>query len=74
MEDTDWQFTFALLVGSLAIMLVRLTVITRAGYLTQIDTHVIISAIIVLSFLGSLALRNNWVDLLTVVLLGFVGF
>jgi len=72
--DVTYAVLLALLVGSLVIVLVGLTVIPRAGYLTQIDTHVIIPAIIVLSFLGSLALRNNWVDLLTVVLLGFVGF
>lgn len=72
--DVTYAVLLALLVGSLVIVIVGLTVIPRAGYLTQIDTHVIIPAIIVLSFLGSLALRNNWVDLLTVVLLGFVGF
>ncbi|UWG46338.1 Tripartite tricarboxylate transporter (TTT) class transporter [Halanaeroarchaeum sp. HSR-CO] len=72
--NVTYSVLLALLVGNFIIVLVGLTLVPRAGYLTRIDTHLIIPSIIVLSFLGSLALRNNWVDVATIVVLGFVGF
>ena len=65
---------FALLVGNLMILVLGLLLVTRLGYLTQIDTDYIIPMIIILSFLGAFSLRTNWMDVVTVVVLGFIGF
>jgi putative tricarboxylic transport membrane protein len=64
----------ALLVGNVIILGIGLSVITRLSYITQIDTHYIIPTILVLATLGALALRNNWVDVFTILALGFIGF
>lgn len=64
----------ALLLGNFIILFVGLVVVPRTGYLTQVDTKVIIPVIVVLSSLGALALRNNWVDVWTIVALGSVGY
>lgn len=63
-----------LLVGNIVILIMGLIVIPRAGYLTQVDTDLIIPVIVVLSALGALALRNNWVDVWTILVLGLVGY
>nr|WP_158059672.1 tripartite tricarboxylate transporter permease [Halorussus halophilus] len=64
----------ALLFGNLIILFVGLIVVPRTGYLTQVDTDLIIPVIVVLSSLGALALRNNWVDVWTIIVLGMVGY
>lgn len=69
-----YSMFFALLVGNLIILTLGFSLVTRLSYLTQIDTNYIIPTILVLATLGSLTLRNNWVDVLTILVLGFIGF
>jgi len=65
----------ALLLGNIVILLVGLGLVTRAGYLTRIDTKYIIPMIIALAFLGAFALRSgNWFDVVTIVALGIMGY
>lgn len=64
----------ALLVGNVVILVVGLLAVTRLGLLTKLDTDYIIPMVVVLSFLGAFALRNNLVDLVTVVGFGILGF
>ncbi len=64
----------ALLIGNLFILVFGLLVVTRAGVLTKINTHYIIPVIIVLSLTGGFALRSNWVDIFTILLIGFYGY
>jgi putative tricarboxylic transport membrane protein len=42
--------------------------------ITRIDTDIIIPVIIVLSALGGIALRNNWLDVVTVMGMGVLGY
>jgi len=71
---TTYAMLLSILVGNIVILTVGLGLITRAGMVTRIDTTTIIPVVIVLSVLGSLTLRNNWVDVATLILLGLVGF
>ncbi|MCO8268422.1 tripartite tricarboxylate transporter permease [Haloferax sp. AB510] len=63
-----------LLIGSLMILSLGLLLITRLKILTKIDTDYIIPIIVVLSTLGALTLRNNWVDIITVLVMGVLGY
>lgn len=71
---TTYTFFLALFVSSFVILIFGLLVITRASYLTKIDTVYIIPLIFVLSYTGAYALRTNWVDLITVFILGMIGY
>ncbi|RQG95419.1 tripartite tricarboxylate transporter permease [Natrarchaeobius chitinivorans] len=68
-----YSILIALLVGNLVILVLGILFITRAGYITKIDVHVIIPIIIVLSMLGAYAIRSNWVDVATVFLISILG-
>ena len=72
--DITYAVFLAILVANVAILVLGIFVIPRTGYLTQINTDVIIPVVIVLSTLGALALRNNWVDVWTIFALGVIGF
>jgi putative tricarboxylic transport membrane protein len=78
--DANLDVTFAvfisLLIGNVFILAIGLGIVTRiGGALTQIDTDYIIPMVIVLSFLGAFALNNGrWVDVITIVGLGVIGF
>ena len=73
--DVTYALFISLLVGNVLILVLGLGLVTRAGALTKIDTDYIIPIIIVLSFLGAFALNNGrWVDVVTIVGLGVVGF
>jgi len=72
--NVTYSVFLALFFGNFLILAIGLLLVPKAGSLTQIDTQIIIPIIIVLSFLGSLALRNNWVDVGTIVALGFIGY
>jgi putative tricarboxylic transport membrane protein len=76
--DEQLHLTYAmfitLLVGALIIMAIGLTIITRLSIITRIDTDIIIPVIIVLSALGGIALRNNWLDVVTVMGMGVLGY
>lgn len=71
---TTYTFLLALMVGNVFILLAGVFLVTRAGRITQLNTHVIIPTIIVLSVVGGYSLRTNWIDVLTVLLLGVLGF
>ncbi len=66
---------FSLVIGNILIIIVGLTLITRASYLTRIDTTYVIPLVVILAMLGSFSLRGgNWVDVATLVGLGIVGY
>lgn len=69
-----YAFLIALLFGNIFIVLIGVLVVTRLAKLTQVDTHVIIPLILVLSMVGGYTLRSNWVDVITVLALGFLGY
>ncbi|WP_418282899.1 tripartite tricarboxylate transporter permease [Halorubrum sp. DTA98] len=69
-----YAFLLALLIGNVFIILVGVFVVTRLAKLTQVDTHIIIPMIFVLSMVGGYTLRSNWVDVITVLGLGFLGY
>ncbi|SEH17811.1 putative tricarboxylic transport membrane protein [Natronorubrum sediminis] len=71
---TTYSFFVALLIGNFIIALIGLAVIAYAGYVTQIDTDYIIPIIIPLAIFGSFAMRDNPIDIVTVVLFGILGY
>ena len=76
--DGELQLTYtmllALLVGNVVILFFGLAAVTRLGYLTKIDTDYIIPMVVVLSFLGTYALRINPIDIVTIIVFGVIGF
>ena len=69
-----YTMLLALLVGNVVILAFGLSMVTRLGYLTKIDTNYIIPMVIVLSFLGTYALRINPIDIVTIIVFGIIGF
>ncbi len=69
-----YTMLLALLIGNVVILVVGLAAVTRLGYLTKIDTNYIIPMVVVLSFLGTYALRINPIDILTIIVFGVIGF
>ena len=69
-----YTMLLALLVGNVVILLFGLSMVTQLGYLTKIDTDYIIPMVIVLSFLGTYALRVNPIDIVTIIVFGIIGF
>lgn len=63
-----------LIFGNLIILTLGLSLMSRASYITQIDTKLIVPAIMPFVMLGSLTLRNNWIDVLTVLAFGIIGY
>lgn len=72
--DITYAVFIALFLGNFIILFVGLTFISRMGYLTKIDTDIIIPIIIVLAVTGGFLLRINWIDVLTVFGLGIIGY
>ena len=76
--ETDLHLTYtfliALLLGNFFILFVGVVFVTRMGQLTQIDTHVIIPMVVVLSMVGGFTLNTNWMDIWTLLLLGLIGY
>lgn len=65
----------ALLVGNAVILVVGLLIVTRlGGFLTSIDTDIIIPFVIVLAVLGAFVLRVNWIDLVTIFIFGIIAY
>jgi putative tricarboxylic transport membrane protein len=64
----------SVLVGNIVIILVGVLVITRMSYITTINTRILIPMVTVLAFLGGFAIRNNWVDILTILAMGILGY
>lgn len=71
---TTYGIFIALLVGNIIILFVGIFIMTRLGILTRISIHIIIPMIIVLALVGGYTLRTNWIDVLTVLGLGFIGY
>ncbi|WP_436348506.1 tripartite tricarboxylate transporter permease [Natronorubrum sp. FCH18a] len=71
---TTYAMLLSILFGNLVILSVGLLIVTRASYITKITTTTIIPMVIMLSALGGIALRTNWVDVLTVFALGVLGY
>lgn len=71
---TTYTFLLALLIGNVLILLGGIFLVTRLGVLTQINTHVIIPIVVVLSIMGGYALETNWFDVWVVLLLGVIGY
>lgn len=71
---TTYTFMLALLVGNVVIFCIGIFLVTRLGSLTQIDTNYIVPIIVVLSMIGGYTLRTNWIDVVTVVGLGLLGY
>ncbi|ELY93866.1 hypothetical protein C483_04284 [Natrialba hulunbeirensis JCM 10989] len=69
-----YTMLLALLVGNVIILLVGLTLVTRLGVLTRIDTNYLIPMVVVLSFLGTYALDSNPIDVVTIIVFGVIGF
>ncbi len=76
--SSDLHITYTMFltvfIGSLLIFILGVTVVIRGAYITQVDSAKLIPLIVVLSVLGGYAIRLNIVDVLTVVLIGFVGY
>lgn len=70
-----YSLFLGLLFGNLIILFVGLVIVTRIGeILTRIDTDAIIPIIIVFSMLGAYVLRNNWVDIGTILVFGILAY
>jgi putative tricarboxylic transport membrane protein len=78
MFDSGLHVTYSLFVGmwvgSIVILILAYSLITRAHYVTKIDSNVIIPIVISIAVIGSVALRNNIIDVFTVALMGLLGY
>lgn len=71
---TTYSMFIALLIGNILILAFGLTLLTKATVITRINTEYIIPVIIVLGITGAFAIRTNWIDIVTVVFLGILGY
>ena len=71
---TTYSFFIALLIGNLVILVIGLGAIAYLGYITQVDTDLIIPIVIIMALFGSFAVRNNVLDILTVAAFGIIGY
>lgn len=71
---TTYAMLLSILIGNIVILTVGLLVVTRASYITKISTTTIIPMVVMLSVYGAISLRTNWVDVLTVFVLGVIGY
>jgi putative tricarboxylic transport membrane protein len=76
--EADLHITYTillgLLIGNFIILALGVLLVTKLAKLTQMDTHIIIPMILVLSMVGGYTLRANWMDVITVILLGVFGY
>ncbi len=72
--NITYSFYIALLVGNFIILVVGLTAIAYLGYITKVDTDLIIPVVIVMAMFGSFAVRNNILDVATVAAFGVIGY
>lgn len=71
---TTYSFFIAMLLGNILIFIFGILLVSRAGYLTKIDTNLLIPIILVFAIFGAFAVRLNWVDILSVFVFGVLGF
>lgn len=72
--NLTYSIFVSLIVCSLLILVLGLVVVRWAGYLTTVNTSVIIPVIIVLSVLGAFSLNSNYFDVFVVLALGIIGY
>ncbi len=72
--EITYSVFLALMVGNVIILAVGLGFVSYASYLTRIDTELIVPVVLVLAMTGSFALRRNWLDPVTILVLGVIGF
>ena len=76
--STDLHITYsillAVLVGNVVILVVGVLLVSKLGIVTKLDTNLIIPVIVVIAFTAAFVLRNNWVDPITVLLMGVIGY
>ncbi|MGA9403260.1 tripartite tricarboxylate transporter permease [Haladaptatus sp.] len=63
-----------LVICSVVIIVFGLLVVRWAGYITTVNTDLIIPVIICLSILGAYSLHSNYIDVFVVLVMGFVGY
>ncbi len=72
--EITYSVFLALLVGNVIILIIGLGFVSYTSYLTRIDTELIIPVVLVLAMAGSYALRRNWLDPVTIVVMGLLGY
>lgn len=70
-----YTMLLSLILGNVLILGIGLLVVTKIGSsITRIDTDVIIPVILVFSIVGTIGIRSNWYDILTVFIFGWIAF
>ncbi|ELY62957.1 tripartite tricarboxylate transporter permease [Natrinema versiforme] len=72
--NLTYSIFVTLIVCSFVILALGLLVVRWAGYLTTVNTSIIIPIIIVLSVLGAFSLNSNYFDVFVVLTLGIIGY
>lgn len=70
-----YTMLLSLVLGNVVILGIGLFVVTKIGsYISRLDTDVIIPVILVFSIVGTIGIRSNWYDILTVFVFGWIAF
>lgn len=69
-----YTLLLALLLGNVVVLVVGLGAISYVGAVTKIDTDYIIPVVIALSIIGVLLIRENFLDVFSVVVFALIGF
>lgn len=72
--EITYSIFVTILVCGVLIMVLGLLAIRWAGYITTINTDLIIPVIIALSVLGALSLNGNYTDVFVVLVMGAIGY
>jgi len=67
-------FFLVLIFTSFLIVILSQTVVPHLGRIATIDVNVIIPMVIVATFIGTYSIRTNWIDLITLIIFGILGF
>lgn len=71
--NLTYSVFIALIFSNVLIFAFGYLAITRLSLVTKVDVNYIIPVVIVLATVGTLALRNNWIDVATVAGFGIIG-
>lgn len=78
MFSENLEFTtalfLALMLGCVITLIVGLFFVTRLSIFTKVSTNYLIPLIVALAIIGTLTIRNNFLDVFTVILFGIIGF
>ena len=73
--ELTYTMLLSLILGNVLILGIGLFLVTKVGsYITQLDTDIIIPVILVFSIVGTVGIRSNWVDVITVFVFGWIAF